>query len=74
MDATFLNLAPLCVLVEQLIKTWSSLLSAWVCQKLVWYWPRGIHDIVTEIQIMAQVCHVIHSGFVSQNLLQEAVK
>ena len=34
--------------------------------------PRGTHDIVTESQVIAKVYHVIHSGFVSQTLLQVA--
>ena len=36
-------------------------------------WSRGTRDIVTEFQVIAQIYRVIHSGFVSQKLLQVAI-
>ena len=37
------------------------------------FWTRGTDDIITESQVIAQVYCVIHSGFVSQKLLQVLV-
>ena len=36
-------------------------------------WTHGTRDIVTESQVIAKIYRVIHSGFVSQKLLQIAV-
>ena len=45
--------------------------SGWLPQVVVW--TRDTLDIDTESQVIAQIYHVIHSGFVSQKLLQVAV-
>ena len=36
-------------------------------------WARTTHDIVTQSQIIAQIYRVIHSGHLSQKLLQVVV-
>ena len=44
----------------------------WVKTTIV-VWTRGAHNIITEFPVIAQVYCVIHTGFVSQKLLQVAV-